>query len=113
VPCAHESTKLLSGELDMIVEEGIAAHDNLAIQTIIRECSDIFSGLHSLTYCCGRHGNASAAAIIKAFPNMKCTVLNLPRVVETATPPADDAVNSITGDLFPTILPAKAVMLKV
>jgi len=111
VPLAHESTKLLDEELDRIVEEGVAAHDNLAIGTIIRECSDIFSGLHSLTYCCGRQGNISATAIIKAFPDIKCTVLNLPRVIETA--PADDAVSSVTGDLFHTIPPAQAVMLKV
>jgi len=111
VPLAHESTKLLDEELDRIVEEGVAAHDNLAIATIIRECSDIFSGLHSLTYCCGRQGNISATAIIKAFPDIKCTVLNLPRVIETA--PADDAVSSVTGDLFHTIPPAQAVMLKL
>jgi hypothetical protein len=116
VPLVHESTKLLDEELDRIVEEGVAAHDNLKIGTIIRECSDVFSGLHSLTYCCGRQGNVSAAAIIKAFPDIKCTVLNLPRVVEsTMTPaaPADDAVSNVTGDLFHTIPPAQAVMLKV
>ncbi|CAN6163782.1 unnamed protein product [Urochloa humidicola] len=116
VPLAHESTKLLDEELDRIVEEAVAAHDNLAIGTIIRECSDIFSGLHSLTYCCGRQGNASAKAIMRAFPAIKCTVLNLPRVVETSTPvavPADDAVTNVTGDLFHTIPPAQAVMLKL
>ncbi|CAN6169742.1 unnamed protein product [Urochloa humidicola] len=116
VPLAHESTKLLDEELDRIVEEGVAAHDNLAIGTIIRECSDVFSGLHSLTYCCGRQGNAGAKAIMRAFPDIKCTVLNLPRVVETGTPvavPADDAVSNVTGDLFHTIPPAQAVLLKL
>ncbi|CAL5038909.1 unnamed protein product [Urochloa decumbens] len=116
VPLAHESTKLLDEELDRMVEEGVAAHDNLAIGTIIRECSGVFSGLHSLTYCCGRQGNASAKAIMSAFPDIKCTVLNLPRVVETSTPaavPADDAVSNVTGDLFHTIPPAQAVMLKL
>ncbi|CAL5048173.1 unnamed protein product [Urochloa decumbens] len=116
VPLVHESTKLLDEELDRIVEEGVAAHDNLAIGTIIRECSDVFSGLHSLTYCCGRQGNASAKAIMRAFPDIKCIVLNLPRVVETSTPvavPADDAVTNVTGDLFHTIPPAQAVMLKL
>jgi hypothetical protein len=116
VPLVHESTKLLDEELDRIVEEGVAAHDNLAIGTIIRECSDVFSGLHSLTYCCGRQANVGAAAIMKAFPDIKCTVLNLPRVVEsTTTPaaPADGACSNVTGDLFHTIPPAQAVMLKV
>ncbi|CAD6260901.1 unnamed protein product [Miscanthus lutarioriparius] len=61
-------------------------------------------------------GNVTAAAIIKAFPDIKCTVLNLPRVVETTTTPAapaHDAVSDVTGDLFHTIPPAQAVMLKV
>ncbi|CAN6194903.1 unnamed protein product [Urochloa humidicola] len=95
VPLVHDSTKLLDEELDRIVEEGVAAHDNLAIGTIIRECSDVFSGLHSLTYCCGRQGNASAKAIMKAFPDIKCTVLNLPRVVETSTPVAIPAAQAV------------------
>jgi hypothetical protein len=102
VPLVHESTKLLDEELDRVVEEGVAAHDNLAIGTVIRECgADVFSGLRSLTYCCGRQGNASAAAIVKAFPDIKCTVLNLPRVVEETT------TKTIT------IPPAQAVMLKL
>jgi hypothetical protein len=75
VPLVHESTKLLDEELDRIVEQGLAAHDNLVIGTIIWECSDVFSGIHSLTYCCGRQGNISAKAMIKAFPDIKCTVL--------------------------------------
>nr|CAB3490941.1 unnamed protein product [Digitaria exilis] len=77
VPLVHETTKLLDEELDRIVNEGVAAHDNLAIGTIIRECSDLFKGLLSLTDCGGGD------------------------------------VNYVAGDMFHTIPPAQAVMLKL
>ncbi|WVZ53522.1 hypothetical protein U9M48_004450 [Paspalum notatum var. saurae] len=110
VPLLHEDTPKLDPELDRIVHEGVAAHDNLAIGTIIRECNDIFKGLQSLTDCCGGNGT-TARGIVKAFPGIKCTVLDLPKVIEKA--PADDAVNYVAGDMFDSIPPAQAVMLKL
>ncbi|KAL6660603.1 hypothetical protein ACP70R_001638 [Stipagrostis hirtigluma subsp. patula] len=110
VPLLHENTPLLDKELDMIVQEGVAAHDNLAIGTIIRECHDLFKGVKSLTDCCGGDGT-TAKAIIKAFPGIKCTVLDLPKVVEKAS--ADDTINYVAGDMFKFIPPAQAVMLKL
>ncbi|KAF0897331.1 hypothetical protein E2562_036256 [Oryza meyeriana var. granulata] len=106
-----ESTPLLDPELDAVVNEGLAAHDNLGIGTLLRECSDLFKGVQSLTDCCGRHG-ATARAIVKAFPHIKCTVLDLPRLVEQA--PRDGVVNYVAGDAFHcTVPPAQAVMLKL
>ncbi|RCV37819.1 hypothetical protein SETIT_8G093100v2 [Setaria italica] len=110
VPLVHETTKLLDEELDRIVNEGVAAHDNLAIGTIIRECNDLFKGVQSLTDCCGGDGT-TVRAIVKAFPDIKCTVLDLPKVIETA--PAHDSVNYVAGDMFHSIPPAQAVMLKL
>ncbi|TVU10198.1 hypothetical protein EJB05_43710, partial [Eragrostis curvula] len=49
VPLLHEKTSLLDEELDTVVKEAVAAHDNLAMGTIIRECNDLFKGLPSLT----------------------------------------------------------------
>ncbi|WVZ53532.1 hypothetical protein U9M48_004459 [Paspalum notatum var. saurae] len=107
VPLLHEDTPKLDPELDRIVNEGVAAHDNLAIGTIIRECNDVFKGLQSLTDCCGGDGT-TARAIVKAFPGIKCTVLDLPRVIEKA-PADDDAVISyVAGDVFNFIPPAQA-----
>ncbi|BAT13711.1 daphnetin O-methyltransferase 1 [Oryza sativa Japonica Group] len=106
-----ESTPLLDPELDATVNEGLAAHDNLGIGTLLRECRDLFKGVRSLTDCCGRHG-ATARAIVKAYPHIKCTVLDLPRLVDHA--PRDGVVNYVAGDAFQcTIPPAQAVMLKL
>ncbi|XP_062181859.1 probable O-methyltransferase 2 [Phragmites australis] len=108
VSLLHENMSLLDKELDRIVNEGVAAHDNLAIGTIIRECHDLFKGLQSLTDCCG--DGTTVSAIMKAFPHIKCTVLDIPKVIKTT--PAD-AVNYGAGDMFKFVPPAQAVMLKL
>ncbi|KAF8656618.1 hypothetical protein HU200_060583 [Digitaria exilis] len=110
VPLLDEKTPLLDSELHNIVVEGVAAHDNLAIGTIMRECHDLFRGLESLTDCCGGDGT-TARAIVKAHPHIKCTVLDLPEVIKTA--PADGVVNYVAGDMFKSVPPSQAVLLKL
>ncbi|CAM0151032.1 unnamed protein product [Urochloa decumbens] len=110
VPLLHESTALLDKELHTIVNEGVAAHDNFGIGTIIRECHDIFMGLQSLTDCCGGDGKTERA-IVKAFPQIKCTVFDLQRVIENFS--ADGIINYVAGDMFDFIPPSQAVMLKL
>ncbi|KQJ88641.1 probable O-methyltransferase 2 [Brachypodium distachyon] len=105
-----ESTAALDEELDELVNEGLAAHDNLGIGTILRECHDLFKGLDSLTDCCGGDGT-TARAIAKAHPHVKCTVLDLPKVIEKA--PVDGVVNYVAGDLFHSVPHSQAVMLKL
>ncbi|VAI81462.1 unnamed protein product [Triticum turgidum subsp. durum] len=105
-----ESSAALDPELDALVTEGLEAHDNLGIGTIMRECHDLFKGLESLTDCCGGDGK-TARAIAKAHPHVKCTVLDLPKVIEKT--PSDCVVNYVAGDLFHTVPKAQAVMLKL
>jgi len=105
-----ESTAVLDKELDELVTEGLAAHDNLGIGTIMRECHDLFKGLDSLTDCCGGDGT-TARAITKAHPHVKCTVLDLPNVIDKA--PSDGIVNYVAGDLFHSVPKSQAVMLKL
>ncbi|CAM0912409.1 unnamed protein product [Alopecurus aequalis] len=110
-PLLDESTASLDKELDELVIDGVAAHDNLGIGTIMRECHDLFKGLESLTDCCGGDGT-TARAIVKDHPHLKCNVLDLPKVIEKAPAP-HDIINYVAGDMFHTIPPAQAVMLKV
>ncbi|KAL6875679.1 hypothetical protein ACP4OV_013192 [Aristida adscensionis] len=109
-PLFDESTALLDQELDAVVNKGLAAHDNLGIGTILRECHDLFRGLESLTDCCGGDGT-TVRAILKMFPHIKCNVLDLPRVIEKV--PADGLVNYVAGDMFDSIPSAQAVLLKL
>ncbi|XP_020154066.1 probable O-methyltransferase 2 [Aegilops tauschii subsp. strangulata] len=110
VPLCDDRTPLLDKELDDVVTQGLAAHDNLGIATVMRECHDLFKGLDSLTDCGGGDGT-TARAIIKAYPHIKCTVLDLPKVVDKA--PTDGVVTYVAGDLFHSVPSAQAVMLKL
>ncbi|KAJ1275082.1 hypothetical protein BS78_05G108800 [Paspalum vaginatum] len=110
VPLFHDDTPKLGEDFDIMMNKSLVAHDSFAIGTTIRECNGLFQGLQSLTDCCGGDG-AMARKIVKAFPGIKCTVLDLPKVIEKA--PADDAVNYVAGDMFDSIPPAQAVLLKL
>jgi hypothetical protein len=110
VTILEESMALHDPEADELIREAVAAHDNLGIGTVMRECHDLFKGLESLTDCCGGDGT-TARAIVQAFPHIKIHVLDLPKVIEKAPP--SDAVNYVAGDLFHSIPSAQAVMLKV
>ncbi|XBI75590.1 hypothetical protein VPH35_068948 [Triticum aestivum] len=109
-PIFDERTPLMDEEFDAVTNQGLAAHDNLGIATILRECGDIFKGLESLTDCCGGDG-MTARALVKAYPHIKCTVLDLPKVIDKA--PNDGVVNYVAGDLFHTVPSSQAVMLKL
>jgi hypothetical protein len=64
----HEKPPLQDSELHNIVAEGVAAHDNLAIGTIMRECHDVFvCEVQSLTDCCGGDGT-TMRTIIRSHP---------------------------------------------
>ncbi|XP_037408880.1 flavonoid O-methyltransferase-like protein Os11g0303600 [Triticum dicoccoides] len=106
----EESMAVLDPECDKLFNEALAAHDHMGIGTILRECHGLFSGLQSLTDCCGGDGT-TARSIVKAYPHIKCNVLDLPKVVDKA--PSDGLVNYVASDMFHSIPPAQAVMLKL
>ncbi|CAO2171651.1 unnamed protein product [Urochloa humidicola] len=71
--------------------------------------NDIFQGITSLVDVGGGHG-AAAIAIARSFPHIKCSVLDLEQVISEA--PDDATVQFIAGDMFKSIPPADAVLLK-
>jgi len=79
---------------------------------VLRECGDeVFRGLTSLVDVAGGLGGA-AANIAAAFPDLKCTVLDLPQVVAKAAAGSNEKVQYVGGDMFESIPPADAVLLK-
>ncbi|TVU25739.1 hypothetical protein EJB05_28246, partial [Eragrostis curvula] len=106
----EDSMALLDPESDKMFYEAVAAHDNLGISVVLQQCPDLFKGLQSLTDCCGGDGT-TAKAIVKAFPHIKCTVLDLSRVINNVSD--NSSVNYVAGDMFKFIPPAQAVMLKL
>ncbi|XBH73984.1 hypothetical protein VPH35_101015 [Triticum aestivum] len=87
----------------------MVSDSNFFINILLRECGDVFLGINSLIDVAGGHGGA-ARAIAMSFPQMKCTVLDLPHVVAGA--PSDAHVSFISGNMFKYIPPADALFLK-
>jgi hypothetical protein len=106
----HESTALLDEEFDAVANDALAAHDNQGMGAVMRACHDLFKGLESLTDCGGGDGT-TARAITKAHPHIKCTVLDLPKVIDKV--PSDGIVNYVAGDLFHSVPKSQAVLLKL
>ncbi|XP_044946621.1 flavonoid O-methyltransferase-like protein Os11g0303600 [Hordeum vulgare subsp. vulgare] len=98
-------------EVDAVFNDALASHDNSGFLAVLRECGGtLFQGLESLTDCCGGDGT-TARAIVEAFPQIKCTVLDLPRVIDNV--PADGVVNYVAGDMFNSVPFAQAVLIKL
>ncbi|XP_014754397.2 acetylserotonin O-methyltransferase 1 [Brachypodium distachyon] len=94
---------------NQLINNAMVYDSNFLMDIILRECGDVFLGINSLIDVAGGHGGA-ARAITEAFPQMKCTVLDLPHVVANA--PSDDHVSFISGDMFEYIPPTNALFLK-
>ncbi|GJN28540.1 hypothetical protein PR202_gb16679 [Eleusine coracana subsp. coracana] len=93
-----------------LFNDAMVADSNLVMEIFLRESGHkIFGGLSSLVDVGGGLG-AVSLAIAKAFPRIKCFVLDLPQVVNQA--PANDTVQFIAGDMFKFIPQADAVLLK-
>lgn len=83
----------------------------LLIEAVLRDHAGVFRGLGSLVDVGGGHG-AVAKAIAAAFPDIKCTVMDLPHVVADAPVSDDGNLHLVAGDMFQSIPPADAVLLK-
>ncbi|XP_037446244.1 acetylserotonin O-methyltransferase 1-like [Triticum dicoccoides] len=95
---------------DRVFNAGMAADSCLSMEILLRECNGVFGSLgSSLVDVGGAHG-AATAVVAKAFPHVKCTVLDLPRVLAGA--PVDDNLTFVPGDMFEYIPPADTVLLK-
>lgn len=70
----------------------------------------MFKGLKSLVDVGGGIGTM-AEAIAKAFPEIQCTVFDLPHIVEDLQ--GTENLAFVGGDMFQSIPPAEAVLLKV
>ncbi|CAL4993547.1 unnamed protein product [Urochloa decumbens] len=93
---------------DALVNDGLASDSQFIMDVAIKQCAEVFQGISSLIDVGGGIG-AAAQAISKAFPHVKCSVLDLEHIIAKA--PADTGVQFITGDMFESIPPANASVL--
>nr|CAB3476001.1 unnamed protein product [Digitaria exilis] len=95
---------------DVLINNGMASDTEFIIDIAIKEHGEVlFQGVSSLIDVAGGFG-AAAHAISKAFPHVRCSVLDLAHVVEKA--PGDTDVKYIAGDMFESIPPANVIFLK-
>ncbi|XP_052137838.1 O-methyltransferase ZRP4-like isoform X1 [Oryza glaberrima] len=92
-----------------VVNDGMASDSVFTMDILVREHGEVFQGISSLVDVAGGNGTA-AQAIARAFPEVKCSVMDLAHVVAEA--PGGTGVEFIAGDMFESVPPANAVFLK-
>ncbi|GMP54714.1 hypothetical protein CsSME_00019786 [Camellia sinensis var. sinensis] len=95
--------------LNHFFNQAMASDARLVTKVLVKDCKGVFEDLHSLVDVGGGTGTV-AKAIADAFPNLKCTVLDLPHVVSGLQ--GTDKLNYVGGDMFEAIPSADAVLLK-
>uniref|UniRef100_A0ACD5TAH8 Uncharacterized protein n=1 Tax=Avena sativa TaxID=4498 RepID=A0ACD5TAH8_AVESA len=92
-----------------LLNNGMVSDSRFLMDIVLKECSDVFRGISSLVDVAGGLGGA-AQTISKAFPHVKCSVMDLAHVVAKA--PTGTDVEYIVGDMFDSVPPANVVFLK-
>ncbi|CAM0958447.1 unnamed protein product [Alopecurus aequalis] len=106
--CTPSEMKAKKGTGGMF-QAAMVADSTLVMDVVLKEHIGIFKGVSSLIDAGGGHG-AAAAAIAKALPHVKCTVLDLPHVIAGA--PTRSDVQFVAGDMFEYVPQADAILLK-
>ncbi|KAG8641336.1 trans-resveratrol di-O-methyltransferase [Manihot esculenta] len=95
--------------LNNFFNEAMASDARLVTQVLINEFKGVFEGLKSLVDVGGGTGTL-AKAIAKSFPDLDCTVFDLPHVV--AGLQGTHNLKYVGGDMFDEIPPTDAILLK-
>ncbi|RZC84734.1 hypothetical protein C5167_047519 [Papaver somniferum] len=91
-------------EKDQLFNEGMACDTRLFASALVNECKSIFSdGINTLAGV-GRGTGTAVKAISKAFPDIKCTIHDLPEVTSKNS--------KIPRDVFKSVPSADAIFMK-
>ncbi|KAL3574319.1 hypothetical protein D5086_024932 [Populus alba] len=111
---AHEKTLWeyagQDASLNNLFNEAMASDSILASKLVVSKCKGIFDGVNSLVDVGGGLGTM-AKGIAEAFPDMNCTVFDLPHVVSDLQ--GGKNLKYVGGDMFEAVPPADALLLKV
>ncbi|KAL3332705.1 hypothetical protein AABB24_032988 [Solanum stoloniferum] len=92
-----------------LYHEAKGSDAQLIISVFIKNGKGVFEGLKSLVDVGGCTGIV-AKAVSKAYPELKCSVFDLPHVVEGLE--GGNNMNYIGGDMFKSVPSAHAILLK-
>ncbi|KAM7273141.1 hypothetical protein ACFE04_027805 [Oxalis oulophora] len=95
--------------VNTIFNEAMASDCRFVADIIIKKSGSVFEGLKSLVDVGGGTGTL-ASLISQAFPDLECTVLDLPHVVVGLTD--TDKLKYIGGNMFQQIPSADGILLK-
>ncbi|CDP20220.1 unnamed protein product [Coffea canephora] len=95
--------------INQFFNKAMASDARLVSSVVTKDCKHVFEGLNSLVDVGGGTGTL-AKAIADAFPSLKCTVLDLPHVVDGLESSKNLAY--VGGNMFEAIPPANAVLMK-
>ncbi|XP_058100624.1 trans-resveratrol di-O-methyltransferase-like [Magnolia sinica] len=87
----------------------MASDAQFIISIVVKEYGQVFDGVRSLVDV-GAGTGAVARAITDAFPHIKCTVFDQPHVI--ASVPKSTKIDAVGGNMFESIPPADALLLK-
>lgn len=96
--------------LNSLFDEAMRSDSRLIAHVLVRDYKHVIEGIGTLVDVAGGTGTM-AKAIVDAVPSMKCIVLDLPHVV--AGLESTGSLSYVGGDMFESIPPADAVLLKV
>ncbi|KAG8369390.1 hypothetical protein BUALT_Bualt14G0006200 [Buddleja alternifolia] len=92
-----------------LFDKSMATQTPMVANVIIRDCRPVFEGLGTLVDVGGGTGTL-CKAIANSFPEIQCSVLDLPIVV--AGLEGTKNMKYVEGDMFKYVPPADAVLLK-
>ncbi|KAH0689969.1 hypothetical protein KY289_017327 [Solanum tuberosum] len=95
--------------LNRLFNEAMESDARLIMSVLIKNGKRVFEGLTSLVDVGGGIGTV-AKAISNAFPELKCSVFDLPHVVEGLE--GGNNLSYIAGDMFKSVPSADAILLK-
>ncbi|KAK7263705.1 hypothetical protein RJT34_31299 [Clitoria ternatea] len=96
-------------KLNNLFNDAMASDAQLIASAVIEKCKGVFRGLDSLVDVGGGTGTM-AKAIANSFPQLECTVFDLPHVV--AGLQESQNLKYVGGDMFQSVPPADAILLK-
>ena len=95
-----------------VFNDGMASDSQVVLDFVVTRCGEVFDGITSLIDVGGGTGSA-ARTIAKAFPHIKCSVLDLSSVISSIEKVDEGTIEYIAGDMMDYIPPTDAVLLKV
>ncbi|XP_030507286.2 probable O-methyltransferase 3 [Cannabis sativa] len=96
-------------KLAQLFNDGMASDARLVTSVVIEKCKGVFEGVERLVDVGGGTGTV-AKSIATAFPQIECSVLDLPHVV--ADLEDENNLKFIGGDMFVEVPTADVVLLK-